>query len=200
MNIQTMQIDFNELMLNAVMANVGVYCKDRNSRYLACNEYVANELQLTTVKDIAGKTDHSFSWSQDRIHELRSIDAKVIRSGLPLHHTEKSFINLAGKKVQFITHKMPLRDKASNIIGVFGVSVDIHQANNNSFSDYDKLTGRETEVLDLLTQGMCAKEIAAYLSLSKRTIEHHIENIKDKMNVSSKYELLIKMFHYFKGF
>lgn len=61
-----------------------------------------------------------------------------------------------------------------------------------------ELTPRETEVLDLLIQGKNTKEMAAQLYLSKRTVEHHIENIKDKMGVSSRYELIIKAINYFK--
>jgi DNA-binding NarL/FixJ family response regulator len=60
-----------------------------------------------------------------------------------------------------------------------------------------ELTPRENEVLALLIKGMGTKDIAKMLTLSKRTIEHHIENIKDKMHVSSKYELIAKAINYF---
>lgn len=54
------------------------------------------------------------------------------------------------------------------------------------------LTDREHECVFLLIRGKSAKEIGALLSLSKRTIESYIENIKNKMDCRNKAEILVK--------
>ena len=48
------------------------------------------------------------------------------------------------------------------------------------------LTDREVEVLRLITRGLTNREMAAELTLSDRTIGRHIENIYNKLGVSSR--------------
>lgn len=55
-----------------------------------------------------------------------------------------------------------------------------------------ELSNREKEVLFLVSKGLFAVQIAEHLQLSKRTIEHYIENIKNKLNCFSKAELIQK--------
>ncbi len=56
----------------------------------------------------------------------------------------------------------------------------------------DSLTTRELEVLSLLRRGLRNKEIAARLSLSERTVNFHLANIYQKLNVSGRTEALSK--------
>lgn len=53
-----------------------------------------------------------------------------------------------------------------------------------------KLSSRELDVLSYLSRGKTAKEIGMQLAISRRTVEHHIENIKIKTNCNSKAELI----------
>lgn len=48
------------------------------------------------------------------------------------------------------------------------------------------LTAREHEILLLVAQGMTNREIAELIHLSRYTVEHHIRNIYQKMDVSSR--------------
>lgn len=54
------------------------------------------------------------------------------------------------------------------------------------------LSKRELECLRFLLRGKTAKDIASLLLLSPRTIEFYLDNIKRKMGVSSKSELIEK--------
>jgi HD-GYP domain-containing protein (c-di-GMP phosphodiesterase class II) len=49
-----------------------------------------------------------------------------------------------------------------------------------------RLTDREVEVLRMVAEGSTAKDIAEHLVISRRTAEHHMENIYNKLGVSSK--------------
>lgn len=53
-------------------------------------------------------------------------------------------------------------------------------------SDVALLTNRETEILDLVAQGMSNKEIAEQLFVSKYTVESHIKHIYRKLSVSKR--------------
>lgn len=55
------------------------------------------------------------------------------------------------------------------------------------------LTPREKQCLKHLFEGQSIKGIASALSLSPRTIEYYLENIKNKMNCWSKDELIVKV-------
>jgi DNA-binding NarL/FixJ family response regulator len=56
----------------------------------------------------------------------------------------------------------------------------------------ETLTNRELEVLHLLARGLRNKEIAARLSVSERTINFHLTNIYQKLQVSGRTEALSK--------
>ncbi len=57
----------------------------------------------------------------------------------------------------------------------------------------ESLTDRELEIMKYFIQGCPASQIALELFISKRTVEHHIERIKDKFYASSKSELIGKI-------
>lgn len=52
-----------------------------------------------------------------------------------------------------------------------------------------RLTIREKECLRLQIKGKTAKETAALLFISPRTVEYHFENVKDKLDCKNKKEL-----------
>ena len=54
------------------------------------------------------------------------------------------------------------------------------------------MTAREQEVLHLLARGMRNKEIATRLFVSERTVNFHLANIYQKLNVSGRTEALSK--------
>ena len=57
---------------------------------------------------------------------------------------------------------------------------------------YETLTEREMEVLRLLARGLRNKEIASRLVVSERTVNFHLANIYQKLNVSGRTEALSK--------
>ncbi|WP_442767123.1 LuxR C-terminal-related transcriptional regulator [Acinetobacter bohemicus] len=56
----------------------------------------------------------------------------------------------------------------------------------SSDSEVALLTNRETEILDLVAQGMSNKEIAEQLFVSKYTVESHIKHIYRKLSVTKR--------------
>ena len=55
--------------------------------------------------------------------------------------------------------------------------------------ELDQLTEREREVLRLIARGYLYKEIALRLSLSPKTIEHHVSAVLRKLQLSNRHEL-----------
>lgn len=56
----------------------------------------------------------------------------------------------------------------------------------------EKLTAREAEVLDYLTQGYLYKEIADVLKISYTTVNTHLRHIYEKLHVTSRTEAVCK--------
>ncbi|ASU83355.1 DNA-binding response regulator [Nocardiopsis gilva YIM 90087] len=57
-------------------------------------------------------------------------------------------------------------------------------------SDAPRLTPRETEVLRLVAKGLGYKQIAARLSVSHRTVQNHVQNTLNKLQLHNRVELV----------
>ncbi len=56
-------------------------------------------------------------------------------------------------------------------------------------ADFTRLTDRQREVLQALSEGKNTKQIASALKISVKTVETHILNIKEKLDIRSTAEL-----------
>ena len=56
----------------------------------------------------------------------------------------------------------------------------------------DQLTGKETEILELLATGYVPKEVADKLNITYDTIRYNLKHIYDKLHVHSRTEAVIK--------
>ncbi len=62
----------------------------------------------------------------------------------------------------------------------------------NTAALLNTLTLREREILDLLLEGLTLRQISGHLGISYDTVHSHYKNIYEKLEVSSRAELLIK--------
>lgn len=58
-------------------------------------------------------------------------------------------------------------------------------------STLDILTGREREILALVTEGMLNKEIAAALHISEQTVKNHLFSVFRKLDVSDRTQAAV---------
>ncbi|MEA5509886.1 helix-turn-helix transcriptional regulator [Crocosphaera sp. UHCC 0190] len=61
---------------------------------------------------------------------------------------------------------------------------------SGKFETPASLSGREMEILDLLSTGLTNLEIAEKLDISKRTVDNHISNILTKTKTENRVELV----------
>jgi DNA-binding CsgD family transcriptional regulator len=66
-------------------------------------------------------------------------------------------------------------------------------SNNNKLTDYFiktyDITEKESQVIELVMEGLTYKQIAEKLFISAKTVDNHIQNIYKKLNVNSKLQL-----------
>jgi DNA-binding NarL/FixJ family response regulator len=55
---------------------------------------------------------------------------------------------------------------------------------------WEKLSGREREVLQMLTEGVKNKAIAASLGVTTNTVEKHLENVYHKLGITTRAEAI----------
>lgn len=61
----------------------------------------------------------------------------------------------------------------------------------NIMDALNSLTERELEILEILSQGKSNKEIAHSLEISENTIEQHLRNIYEKLNVQNRTKAVV---------
>lgn len=72
--------------------------------------------------------------------------------------------------------------------------VKAFQQTEERHDNIEILSGRENEVLQLLSKGLLYKEIADHLSISTSTVRQHIHKIYDKLHVQNRTEAINKAF------
>lgn len=52
------------------------------------------------------------------------------------------------------------------------------------------LTRRESEILEYVTLGLSAKEVARHIDISPRTVERHVENVRLKLRARNRTHMV----------
>ena len=103
---------------------IRVFWKDRESRYLGCNQIFAKDAGATTPEHVIGMVDYDLAW-EEQAELYRANDRQVMESGLPKLDFEEPQTTPDGNRLWLRTSKVPLRDEMNQVIGVLGVYEDI---------------------------------------------------------------------------
>ena len=183
--------------------NMYFYAKDKNSKYIFCDETMAEIAGADSPRQMLGKTDYDFVW-KPHVSLYHMDDISVMRGNV--------LMNVLRPQTQFkriatmLSTKLILTDKNGNSNGVCGHCVDItgHTVikNNGRVDPHknifflgagfgnDYLTRREFEVFKYLLLGKSTEEIAFILSRSIKTVQTQIQSISNKLQCSHKSEIV----------
>ena len=185
--------NLNPEALLSISGDVWIYWKDKMGRYLGCNEKMAKDLSLSTSSDIIGMTDFDFPLSESEASFYRTQDKMVFSQENVMQFQDSA--HLPHVHIHFNVLKFPYFSQSKSKHGIIGIS---------HFIKYEPkliqgiaFTKREIEVMQLLTRSKTAKEIAAILSISSRTVEVHVDKIKTKLNARSRSKLFEMIDSYF---
>ncbi len=101
-----------------------LYVKDRQSRFVAVNQGVAEINGFTRPAELVGRSDFSIA-TNDHAQKLYDAEQEIMRTGMPVAEIEEQLPDATGQLRWFSTSKSPLRDADGNIIGITGVTRDI---------------------------------------------------------------------------
>lgn len=184
-----------------------LWWKDSQGKYLGTNKLHLLHLGLKDETGCIGLNDMEFQPLDAK--ELMQNDRRVIREKKDFLFIEKTAYPFEGCSI-YLSYKKPFFINSKKPTGTIGVSLPIKhgfsvpdffmqwglQENirepllNNKYKH--QLTDRQLECLYYVTKGLRSKDIAKQLSLSHRTIEHHLEAIKHKLCCYSRIELIEK--------
>ncbi len=192
------------------------FVKDLNSRYVEISHDVTTLVSMRR-NHVVDKLDSELPW-EEVADQLCHNDLAAIR----YQHSDVFEPFPVEQDKVFVTRcvKFPMYDQASNVIGIIGQTYVFSQKETvgealkaimlfdqksvlNSNKKYNayvaseypadfNLTHRETECLFLLIRGKTAKEIGNFLTISPRTVEVYVENIKKKMCANSRSDVIDK--------
>jgi len=192
------------------------FWKDVDSRYIHINETSKTALKIENLQDIVGKSDYEMPWGNigDQLREQDILSLKSSHGKFWIDMPTR----MDGIKVLCMHKKTPFHSENGKVAGIVGVGFIIDTENYHhipslfactgfKLSDfffegkqkeyiYDKIefSKRQAQVISCLLRGYSAELTAKELTLSKRTIEFYIENLKDKLDCETKREIVNKAF------
>ena len=187
-----------------------IFWKDINSVFLGCNMNFALLAGFQSPEDIVGKTDHDMGWSSFA-DKYRKDDLYVMKGNS--FSTIENIYNIDNKLSVLYIKKTPVYNDTKNIMGVFCFARILNKSrkigqdykldfNDSTFSgliSVDKdciqsffwgLSEIEANILYFYIRGYSAAQIGTLMARSKRTIEDHIQHIKEKTNCPNKLTLI----------
>ncbi|MFN7096694.1 MAG: helix-turn-helix transcriptional regulator [Gammaproteobacteria bacterium] len=181
--------------------------------YLTLNLLTKN---CSTINKVIGKTDHQLQIN--RYHE--NADAFIENDKYASENGSWFGIEACrhrNRPILAISYKKAIMNKDKKIAGVLGYILNFIEADkiktlvnkldlNMELFNYEKntsvkllttdnlinLTRREAECLYYTLRGKTAKSIALILNISPKTVEFHIEQLKNKFEVMNKSQLMDK--------
>jgi PAS domain S-box-containing protein len=123
---EVLQLQDDIFLLKMVMDDFPetIYFKDRQSRFTRINQYAAAHYGIVNPRLAVGRTDFDFFTDEHACQALRE-EQEIIRTGRPLVSVEERETLPDGKLRWVSTTKLPLHDRAGDIVGTFGLSRDI---------------------------------------------------------------------------
>jgi DNA-binding CsgD family transcriptional regulator len=214
---ETMDID-----LSMVIYNMPGLCfwKNRDFQYLGANQEALNSMGFACVENILGKRDDEMPWFKDAA--LYQAQDKLALKGHYQFNVNTLLRNDGTRSVHFIK-KGPLRSSGGEILGIIVMGFRLTQRNYaNIFSllapigfhwvdfttiiakkidlrfSYENIvfSRREAQIISGLLNGNTAIVTANKLYLSKKTVESHLEKIRNKLECKSKLEIVSKAFEF----
>lgn len=117
---------FNESLFRALLENLtdSIYFKDKDSKFLLCNETHARMLGAASVDDLIGKSDADY-FGPLHAEKARKDELRVIREGLQIANILEQ-VDFPGGEIEWhLTSKAPLYNECRDIVGILGISKDI---------------------------------------------------------------------------
>jgi DNA-binding CsgD family transcriptional regulator len=185
---------------------ISVYFLNLDGATQAMNEEGALVCGYGSVENALGKTLFEVANTESAYNLIGNCKEVINTNSIKIY--DEINTDNDQNSIQFLSFKSPWYDNENAIIGTFGCSIVLgkhslaeslvhvkqlgmldEDSNELLFGNLT-LSKREMECLRLTIKGYTAKRIAKVLGISHRTVEEYITNIRLKVGVNSKSELI----------
>jgi PAS domain S-box-containing protein len=157
------------------LSDVVFFVKDHDARYVAVNDTLVRRCGLETKTQLLGKNALELfpAPHNRRYHEQ---DEQVLKTGAALRDVLELHLYVQGGAGWCITTKLPLLDDAGTLIGIVGVSNDIH-APAAQDSGYRELAEGVLYIREHLAETLRIDAVAELCGLSVYQFEQRIKHV-----------------------
>ncbi len=116
--------DFLQMVLNSIPSPV--FWKDRQGRFLGCNQAFAKAMGKADPEQIVGLTDHDLPHlSSEEVAYYRACDRMIMDRGEADLHVIEPQTYASGEQRWISNSRLPMRNQAGEVIGILGIFDDI---------------------------------------------------------------------------
>ena len=157
------------------LSDVVFFVKDGDARYVAVNDTLVRRCGLETKQDLIGRTTLDVFGSRlgQAYHDQ---DLRVIAEDDALADQLELHLYVQGGPGWCLTTKLPLHDDSGGVIGLVGVSNDIH-APATQDSGYRELAEAITHIQEHIDAPLRVDELAALCGLSAYQFEQRMKSV-----------------------
>ena len=182
---------------------------DHDCAITFANDECAEVCGMNSTTDFNGKTAFDFLEKRHALVATRHDVDVMLNNKLGI--IEYDLLRLDGHCYQTLNFKFPLYNETRDVIGTFGCGIilgrndlaasltklidigllnindgiNLKQKNNSVY-----LSRRELQCLRQSIRGKSARQVAIEIGISQRTVEEYLNNIKLKMGVKTKAEMI----------
>jgi DNA-binding CsgD family transcriptional regulator len=169
------------------LPNWHVYHLDSEGKYINCNEESCQFLKVSK-DELLNKTNFDFPWRESAA-EWRSNDIRVMSSERACEFTEMMLHQNTEYSLTAVKLPVYVRSTVGGVLSLIKIasSSPLASSSNNQI-----ISQRELQCLYYLIRGFALKQIAHVLKISPRTVEHHINKSKIKLNCYHRSDLIEK--------
>jgi PAS domain S-box-containing protein len=101
-----------------------IFWKDKNSRFVGCNQLFAEAAGFSSPAELIGKSDHDMPWKQYATEYIKT-DQIILSSNLAQNSYEEEQAQQDDSIAIMLVSKVPIFDSHKNVVGIIGIYMNI---------------------------------------------------------------------------
>jgi AraC-like DNA-binding protein len=155
--------------------DVVFFIKNRRGEYVVVNQTLVERCRRRSKAELIGRrVDHVFPSSLGKSY--RAQDEHVLRTGDGIRNQLELHFYPGGRRGWCLTHKLPVRGRTGDIVGLVGFSRDL-QAPDERSEDFSQVAAALRQIETRLDERLKVTELARRAGLSVYQFERRIRRI-----------------------
>ena len=121
------RLEKNQQLLDHIVDSfqLRMFWKDKNSRFIECNQAFAEDAGFKSPAELIGKTEFDMPWTKDEAAYHLETDRIIMKNGEPILSFEQGLTRSRNRKGWILTSKIPTRDKTGGVAGILVLYQDM---------------------------------------------------------------------------